>query len=90
MPRTRDSITREIDELDIPFLPVTAAIQLVADYLEIDPIPALRRMRDGFRPISNDERVLTDLMEEAMESSFQIDHVLRNIDLEHELSQLPE
>lgn len=88
--RTRDKIESEMDDLDIPFIPVTSAMILVADHFEIDPLPVLRRMRAGASPLSDEESLLQDIISEGLESTFQIDHILAYLDLQAELENAPE
>lgn len=87
-PRTESQIMRDIDALDIPVLPVIAAIEIVADYLDLDAIAILRRMQSGQIKFPESDRVITDLMENAMETSFQIGEVIRGLELDAEIADL--
>lgn len=86
MTRTPDEIESEIADLDIPILMITDALILTADHLDTDLLAFLDRFEQGKIPSwRSDDRLLADLLEHALESSTQIAHIIRALELEGEL-----
>lgn len=91
MPRTEDEIQAEANELDVPILMVTDALQLVADHLDIDLLPWLLKNQEsttGYHAENADEKLLGDILDYALESSLQMPHIIRAIELDNELGEL--
>jgi hypothetical protein len=91
MPRTEDEIQAELNELDVPQLMVTDALQLVGDYLEVPVLDFLNRYQNeaGYKPPDfSAERLLLDLLDYAIESGTQVPHIIRALELDDEISNL--
>jgi len=78
-------------ELDIPILMIDAALMIFADYADIDLLPFMRRYAEEFGKgiaIGSPECILVDFLENALESSTQIPHIIRSLEIEQEISEL--
>jgi hypothetical protein len=89
MARTEDQIDAELNDLDVPILDLIGAILLVGDKLEVDVLKVVRDYDGGIYPHkTSNEQLILDLVDEALESSFQVASIIRALELEQERSEL--
>jgi hypothetical protein len=88
MPRTEQEIQNDIDNLDIPILMISDALQITGDHFDIPVLEFLDRYEAGTTPKFGDEAVMASLLDCALESSFQIAHIRNAILLDEEISRL--
>jgi hypothetical protein len=89
MPRTEDEINNEMNDLDIPIIPITDVILIACDALDLDPLEFLDRYDAGDKIGDfEDASMIKFMIDQALESSFQIAHIRRALELEAEIASL--
>lgn len=84
------ALEAELDDLDVPVLPITDVLRVIADWAGITDVQALLTtiVGDARAQLSPDEVLASDLLDLALESTTQIPHIRRAMQIEDELDEL--
>lgn len=96
MTNSREELEGELNDLDIPIIMADAAIMILGDALDIDPLTVLTALMSEPRDLAdlrtahgeNDVNLMVDMIEEGIESSTQLTHLARAIQLHRALEDL--
>lgn len=82
---TEERLEREHGMLDIPILTVDAAILVVADALEIDPVPVIDKIMNN-ESLDDHEEMIAALIDNALEHGSQFADIRRALEIAKEIS----
>jgi len=96
---TREALETELDDLDIPMVPVDAILEVCGDAFDIDPKVLIQSVStdththpetphtDALRAAhgAREVNLMIDLLMEGIESSTQMPHIARSIDINRAL-----